>query len=310
MALDVVQNYEGVSTTSNVTPTLGLNIGTGYLSGWTITETAGSPAAATVKIRDRYAPLGAIASALDGAAGNVTIGLHMFMTTIVTKHGETFRPAQTAYLEYTSAGTVIVNLTGIPTAPVGATQVLGRRVYVTKAGAPATGVMPSTAQWFRSAPDQSTTIAAAMTLWRLPQPIITVASIAGFATATAGAPKNLLITGKNGPEIVTYTGSTGATFTGCTGGTGLLTTGDTVTQPMIADSATTTTFAFNIADGSLATNPGAVDQSGPTIAFVKLAAGQAVGDPYGGNTVGATNGGGFYVEVASGTVDWTLRGQR
>lgn len=299
MALDAAQNYEGVSTTSNATPIFGLN-GAGYLSSFNVTESAGSPAAAQIRIRDRYPLLGAITSAADGAAGNVTAGLHMFVTSLVTKHGESFRGGPV--LEFTSAGTVIVNLTGIPTATSADTKILGRRVYVTKAGAPATGVQPSTAQLFRASPDLSATIAAGMNATRLPQSTITVNSTTNFA-----ASGNLLITTRNGPEIVTYTAiGSGTTFTGCTGGTGLLATGDTVTQPMLPNN-TTTTFAFNLADGSLATTPVEVDKCGKVIENVKLGAGQSVGMEY-SNGIKGENGGGFYVEVVSGTVDWTLRG--
>ncbi len=304
MGLDYATSYEGLSTTSTAPGLFGKTALGGYLSAWNVTESAGSPAAAQIKIRDNYAPLGAVTSAADGSAGNSTAGLHMFMVVGVTKHGEMWRPAQSSFLEFTTAGSKIINLTGVPVVPLGDTKILGRRVYITKAGAPATGVQPTTAQWFRAAPDLSTTIGATQpSATYLPASVITVASTTNFA-----ASGNLLITGKNGPEIVTYTAvGSSTTFTGCTGGSGLLTTGDTVTQPAIGDN-TTTTFAFNLADGSVATNPVTAATDGKIIENVKLGAGQSVGMEY-PNPIAGTNGGGFQVQVVSGTVDFSLKGK-
>ncbi len=301
MALDYAQNYEGVSTTSMPPAIFGKTAQGGYLSSWNVTETAGSAAAASIRIRDNYAPATAITSATDGAAGNVTAGLHMYMVAFVTKHGESWRGA---LLEATSAGSVIVALAGIPTAPSGDTKVVGRRIYVTKAGAPATTVTPTTAQWFRIVADGSTTLAAGENNLYLPQATIAVAS--GAALRSTGG--YALITTSNGIEPVLYTAISGNNMTGCSGGTGLMATGGAVTQPMLPDN-TTTTYSFNTVDGSLtATNPVTVPTDGKVIEYVKLGAGQSAGTSY-ENAIAGTNGGGFQVQVVAGTVDWSLHGK-
>jgi hypothetical protein len=291
MALDEVQSATGVTTTSNIRPTL-----SHHLSSWNFRETAGSTA--LVKIRESFGVPPAISSAADGAAGNSTVGLHMFAITWVTVHGES---TIGALLEHTAAASKIVNLTGVPIHA--SPQVIGRRVYETKAGAPATGVTPTSAQWFRVGDDKSTTLAAGMNALPLPQASITVADTTGFAAAG-----NILVTTANGIQAVAYTSVDATNFLGCSGGSGLMSTGGAVTQPIMGDN-TTTTFAANLADANLTnTRPSTQDKAGQRIASVSLAANQSVGEAY-NNPKRGSGGGGFYVEVTSGTVDWELGGQ-
>ena len=283
-----------------------------YLSAWSVRETTGS-ATALVKIRDSLALPGPIGSAPDGAAGNSTAGLHMYLITAVTRHGETTYGRNAGdRLEATTAGSKKVELAGIPligSSPLGnrqaiGTGIVGRRVYATKAGAPATGVTPTRAQWFLTVADNSTTLAAGMNSLSLPQASITVGSTTGFASAG-----NILVTTADGTELVSYTSVDATHFLGCTGGTGTMATGGAVTQPMLGDN-TTTTYSLNVADGSFtATNPPLADTAGPAVVEVSLGASQSVGDSYGNNVTAAINDGGFAVEVTSGTVTWRLRGQ-
>ena len=95
-----------------------------------ITETAGS--AARVKFyRSALAKPGACAGA-DGAAGLCTVGDHTVKVTYVTAQGET--EAGTASATITSAGTVKINLTGIPVLTgAGAELVTGRNIYMNEA---------------------------------------------------------------------------------------------------------------------------------------------------------------------------------
>ncbi len=72
---------------------------------------------------------------------------------------------------------------------------------------------------------------------------------------------------------------------------------------------TATTYAYNTADGSVtATNPVTAPTDGKVVEFVKLGAGQSVGMEY-PNVISGVNGGGFQVQVVSGTVDWSLKGK-
>jgi hypothetical protein len=298
MGLDNTQSATGVTTTSDIRPTLKR-----LLSSWSVTETAGV-GGGIVKIRDTYNLPSAITSAADGAAGNSTVGLHMFTTTWVTPEGESQIGPQ---LEWTAAASKIVNLTGVPTATGNSgtptTGVIGRRIYETKAGAPATGVTPTSAQWFRVVDDFSTTLAAGMNALPLPQATITVASTTGFAAAG-----NILVTTANGIQAVVYTSVNATNFLGCTGGSGLMATSGAVTQPAIGDN-TTTTFAANVADASLVnTRPSTQDKAGSRVVRVNLAASQSVGEAL-ANPRASEHGGGFYVEITSGTVDWELGGK-
>jgi hypothetical protein len=306
MAVDATQSATGVTTTASLRPTL-----KNYLSSWNVAETAGSTA--VVKIRDSLALPTAIASAADGAAGNSTTGLHMYLVTWVTPNGEsTYGRNAADRLEHTTAGSKIVGLTGIPIAPINAdgrhsalgTPIVGRRLYATKAGAPATGVTPTNAQWFLVLADLSTTLTSAMNNITLPQTSLTVAATSGFAAAG-----NILVASANGPQVVSYTSVDATHFLGCTGGTGTMATSGAVTQPVIGDN-TSTTYSLSIADGSFAsTQPPIMDTAGRRVRRIRLAANEAVGEALGENVIGAANDGGFSVEVTSGTVDWTLAGK-
>lgn len=66
-----------------------------------------------------------------------------------------------------------------------------------------------------------TTIAPLSNGVSLPQPVINVASTAGFAPG-GGV---ILVTTSTGVQTVTYTGATAIAFTGCTGGTGVMSQG-------------------------------------------------------------------------------------
>ena len=288
---------------------------TDYLSSWNVRETTGA-ATALVKIRDSLALPGPMTAA-DGAAGNSTAGLHMYLITWVTAFGEsTFGHNAGDRVEATTAGSKIVSLTAIPTWPVtgsgssaspsgGGVPIIGRRVYATKAGAPATGVQPTRAQWFLTVADSAATLAAGMNNLALPSASITVNSTTGFQ-ATNG---NILVTTANGIQKVSYTSVDATHFLGCVGGTGYMSTGAAVTQPMIGDN-TSTTFSLNVADASFtATNPPLADTAGEAVREIFLAANQDVGDENPNNVIGAQGDGGFAVEINSGTVVWKLGGQ-
>jgi hypothetical protein len=285
-----------------------------FLSSWNITETAGSTA--YVKFRDSLPLLAAPSAAVDGAAGNVTAGLHMIAVTLVTRNGESLLGP---LLEFTAAGSKHATVT-IPVGrglnetagASGAKDVIvGRRVYVTKAGAPATTVTPTNAQWFRVTADLATTVAAGMNNLPLAgNASITVASTAGFAASGIA-----LVTTTTGVQPVAYTSVDATHFLGCTllrglnpWANGYLATGNAVTQPMVGDN-TSTTFDWNVVDGSLtATNPpSAIDTAGRRIETVKLSAATSVGELY-GSVRALENGGGLHVEVNSGTVEWTVGG--
>lgn len=206
---------------------------TNYWSSFNIAESAG--AAAVVKIRDSIA-LPTAPSAVVGSAGSCTAGVHYITATWVTANGESTIGTQ---YEITLTGSKHYTIT-IPTAPVTAnpfmdhlkTTVTGRNIYMTKAGAPATGSTPTNAQWFLVA-----------------------------------------------------------------------------ASPTIADN-TTATYDFNLADASLVdTRPPTKDTAGEIDERINLAANESVGHGIAPNVSVAENDGGAYVEVTSGTVSWTLRGQ-
>lgn len=306
----IIPRGEGVANASpsNI-GTLGL---TKYLSGYNFRETAGGTA--VVKVRDTIALPGPIASAADGAAGNCTAGLHMFMVTGVTRHGETTYGRNAGdRLEFTTAGTVIVNLSGIPIFPknpdgnhstLGDT-VIGRRIYATKAGAPATTVTPTNAQWFLTVADASSTLASGENGKTLPEATISLADASGFATSG-----KVLVTTSDGVQVVTYTGKSTNDLTGCTGGSGTMATGGAVSQPMIPNN-TATTYALNVADGSFtSTVPPTKDTAGRPVVRLNLAANESIAVSLGPNVIAAVNDGGFAVEVTSSTgLDYGLVGQ-
>jgi hypothetical protein len=306
MAQDHTQSATAITTTASLRPTL-----KDYLSSWNVRETAGSTA--LVKIRDSLALPAKITSAADGAAGNSTAGLHMYLITWVTAHGQsTYGRNAADRLEHTTAGSKIVNLTGIPLSPTNSdgrhatigTPIVGRRLYATKADAPATGVTPTNAQWFLTVADVSSTLAAGENNKTLPEATISLADASGFATSG-----RCLITTADGIQVVTYTGKSTNDLTGCTGGTGTMATGGAVSQPMIPNN-TATTYALDVADASFAaTQPPIMDTAGKPVLRVYLTANQSAGDAFGPNVIGAQNDGGFSVEVTSGTVDWTLGGK-
>ncbi len=278
---------------------------TRYISGFNITETGASTA--YVKFRDAMPQPSSALSAVDGAAGNVTTGLHMLCMTVVTRHGETVQGGTGT--EYTSAGSKIATTT-IPLATEGLDVIVGRRLYVTKAGAPTTGVIPTNAQWFLVVADASSTLASnhnGLTL--AGTTTITVAS--GTAFATAG---RALVTTTTGIQPIAYTGKSTNDLTGVTmlrpaytGG--LMATGGAVTQPMIPNN-TATSYNWNVVDGSLAAvQPPLKDTSGQRLKTIKLGSGESMGDDLGPNVLALGNGGGLYVEVNSGTVEWTVTGQ-
>jgi hypothetical protein len=277
-----------------------------YISAFSVRETAA--AAAVVKIRDSFAVVAPSALA-DGAAGLVTAGFHDVAFTAVTIYGESIiGGASGAFLGFTSAGTKHVTVT-LPPEPGAygnpATEFAGLNIYVTKAGAPATGITPTRAQWFLVVANPATTIAAGSNALPLPQPSIVIASNAGFAAAGRA-----IVTTSFGPEIVTYTSTDATHLLGCAGGRGVMATGGAVTQPSIPDT-TSTTFDWNVADASLtATNPPAIDTSGSRLDEVAFIAAQAT--PFTSrdyaNAKGLRNGGGLYVEVTSGAVTWEVSG--
>ncbi len=299
----VIPKGEGVV---NASPS---NIGdkglTLYLSGYNVRETAG--ATALFKIRDTIKLPGPIGAAADGAAGNSTTGLHMYMVTGVTRHGETTYGRNAGdRLEHTTAGSKIVGLSGIPTFATNiGDEVFGRRIYATKAGAPATTVTPTNAQWFLVVADGSTTIASGSNGLSLPQGTISVAS--GAAVASGGG--KMLVTTSDGPQVVTYTGVSTNDITGCTGGSGVMATGGAVTQPMIPNN-TATTYNVNLADASFtATVPPTKDTAGRPVVRMNFGPNESVDMALGPNVIVASNGGGFALELTSGSIDYTLVGK-
>lgn len=81
----------------------------------------------------------------------------------------------------------------------------------------------------------------------LPQTVIAVNSVAGFATGGG----TIFVFTSTGTQTVTYTGISGNTFTGCAGGSGVMTTGNNVTSASLmtlgADGYTlpSTSFRFD-----------------------------------------------------------------
>ncbi len=297
-----VDNFT-VGTGTVGTGTRGTYTLTKYISSWDVTETAG--ATATENIRDSLAVPSA-PTAVDGAAGNSTAGLHMFAWTWVTREGESDIGA---LVELTTAGSVIMTVS----APVytHGSFVVGRNLYMTKAGAPTTGVTPTNAQYFLvtgvglSTVAPATTIASGSNALPLPQGTINVATTADFKPTTNG---NILVATSAGLQVVTYATQTGTTFAGCTGGVGIMSTGGAVTAGVLAD-ATTTSISANLADGSLGSvHPPTVNKSGlimvPTL---NLSANQSVGSEY-ANPRATQADGGVVIETVTGTTRFTVAG--
>ena len=141
------------------------------MRGFQITETAG--AAARVKLRNRSIAAPGACVAADGAAGNSTIGNHIFKVTAVTAQGET--ELGTASNTLNSAGTTIINLTGIPTVTGdGAELVTGRNVYMTEAGGATYYKVDAAAVTTPTIADNTTTTLAVN---------ISDATLAGYAAA-------------------------------------------------------------------------------------------------------------------------------
>ncbi len=145
-----------------------------------LTETAGS--AARVKFyRSALAAPGACVAA-DGAAGLCTVGVHVFKVTAVTAQGET--ELGTASNSLNSAGTVIINLTGIPTySGAGAELVTGRNVYMTEAGGSTYYKVDSGAVTVPTIGDNTTTTLAVN---------ISDATLAGYAAAPTANTSGIL----------------------------------------------------------------------------------------------------------------------
>jgi hypothetical protein len=136
-----------------------------------ITETAGS--AARVKFyRSALDKPGACVAA-DGAAGNSTVGNHIFKVTYVTAQGET--ELGTASNTLNSAGSKIMTLTGIPTlSGAGSELVTGRNVYMTEAGGSTYYKIDSAAVTTPTIADNTTTTLSVN---------ISDATLAGYAAA-------------------------------------------------------------------------------------------------------------------------------
>lgn len=145
-----------------------------------IAETAGS--AARVKFyRSALAAPGACVAA-DGAAGNSTAGVHIFKVTAVTAQGET--ELGTASNSLNSAGSTIINLTGIPTySGAGAELVTGRNVYMTEAGGSTYYKVDSGAVTVPTIADNTTTTLSVN---------ISDATLAGYAAAPTANTSGIL----------------------------------------------------------------------------------------------------------------------
>lgn len=119
------------TSASTTRPQTAAGITPNEVTGYQLTETAGGAARVKLYSQALAAPTsgGTIA---DGAAGNCTVGDHIVKVTYITAQGET--ELGTASNTLSSAGTVIINATGLPTynGP-GAHLVTGRKVYMTEA---------------------------------------------------------------------------------------------------------------------------------------------------------------------------------
>ena len=194
------------------------------LGGFAVTESAS--AAATVNIRDSLT-LPTAPTAVVGAAGLCTAGVHYICVTYITANGESTIGAQA---EYTLTGTKHYTIT-IPVADPARDLVTGRNIYMTKAGAPATGLTPSNAEWFLIA-----------------------------------------------------------------------------TSPVVAEN-TSTEYDFNLADTSFeADHPPTVDKAGGIMVPLSFAANGYEPATF-DHLIQTYNGGGVYVEVATGAVLWSVFGR-
>ena len=194
------------------------------LGGFAITESAS--AAATVNIRDSLT-LPTAPSAVVGATGLCTAGVHYICVTYITANGESTIGAQ---YEITLTGSKHYTIT-IPVAAPARDLVTGRNIYMTKASAPATGLVPSNAEWFLIA-----------------------------------------------------------------------------TSPVVAEK-TSTEYDFNLADASFeADHPPTVDKAGGTMVPLAFAADGFSGVSF-DHFIQTYNGGGVYVEVATGAVLWSVFGR-
>jgi len=309
---------------SNFPSAIGADRSYGFMSGWAVKETAG--AAATVNIRDSVAVPGAPTIA-DGAAGNSTAAIHYGAITYVTANGEGVIGPQSASLN--SAGTTIIAYTGISTAPTNLKDpVIGRNVYITKANAPVAAGVPTNAQWFLATSSAglltaSTTVAAGSNAQRVPDLpasgttlttfTLTVASTAvtGTTIAFKNGVGNIVVASSFGPIPVAYASTTGTTFVGCTSefAGAVFSTGGVVTQPLIPEN-TSSTYNFNLADANVGdVRPSAVDKTGEIVVPISLAANESQGENFGQNVMELANGGGLYVEVATGAVQWMVKGE-
>jgi hypothetical protein len=291
-----------------------------YLSGWAVAETAG--AAAVVRIRDGFGALPACSLA-DGAAGNSTAGVHYAIATIVTCVGESTIGAYPVAAGFTSAGSKILNVTvpayGTTSFSQGGAPrdvIIGRNVYLTKAGAPATLIVPTNAQWFLPVANPSTTLTSANNGLPLVAAGQSVGIVLTSATGFNAGPAWCAVTTDRGIFPVYYTSIVGSTLTGCfvSGATpgALMATSGAVTQAAVPDNSTTA-LAVNLADASLtATHPPTKHLAGslivPDIRIPAQTGGFTAGDSLGPNVIGLQNGGTVCIEVASGTVVWTVRG--
>lgn len=285
---------------------------TSYLSGLAIAETAA--AVAIVKVRDALPSLG-VTSMVETTAGLSTAGVHYVVSTALTAIGESIIGAYPAAAGVTFAGTKIISVT-VPTVTTATRDVVvGRNVYLTKAGAPATAIIPTNAQWFLPLANPSTTLTAANN--NLPL-VASGGSVGVVLTSAAGfnaGPAYCTVATNLGPMPMLYQSIVSATLTTCTFPTyvpaqALMATGGAVTQAALPDN-TSTTLAVNLADASFtATNPPLIDRSGPLMTapaqFAAVTGGSnhtAVFD----DSVGVRNGQ-VYVDVTSGTVSWVARG--
>ena len=129
--MSTMDNFSTFTTSASATrPVDSAGKGPNSCSALLITETAGS--AARVKFyRSALAKPGACVGA-DGAVGLCTVGNHTVKVTYVTAQGET--EAGTASATISSAGTVKINLTSIPTLTgAGSELVIGRNIYMNEA---------------------------------------------------------------------------------------------------------------------------------------------------------------------------------
>jgi hypothetical protein len=211
--------------------------------------------------------------------------------------------------------TRIADLTSTGGTPVfvgGRDVIIGRNIYATKAGAPATLGNPTNAQWFLVATAPATTLTSANNSLDLTQvSTLTLTSSASWgstgycavATTTGIWPVKF---SANAANVLTIA----STFNAPQGS--YMATSGAVTGGSLQDN-TTTTFDLNLADASFAaTNPPLKSTAGSIMVQARLAAvsgGSSMGDTLQPGPTPVTNGGFVMVEVTSGTVSWIARGQ-